>query len=280
MSLIPTFQMGLWNAWIIQVAIFLTTTIPSMIDKETTKKRMGEFKWSELGRTEKIVLLITHVIIIPFTIIYSYLPTVEARYYMVVRRSSYLCPGPTYEFHGWNPFCYRPAWWTDYQGRLPHLKTSYIFLWISVVSGNSNSLRFLDFFSMRHNMDSLDALRSISRRMCTSREVWGRIPQVYGSYSKMDRNTEIGGTWLIWIQILDYQNLLILKRKHSAAGKKISYLWQRRSPIFCIFYNNIEYLCRLLFEEMIFLLRTLIQIIIFNYIIYCYNKSMSILNYS
>jgi protein-S-isoprenylcysteine O-methyltransferase Ste14 len=42
-----------------------------MIDKETTKRRMGEFKWSELGRTEKIVLLITYVIIMPFTIIYS-----------------------------------------------------------------------------------------------------------------------------------------------------------------------------------------------------------------
>lgn len=71
MSLIPAFQLGLWNAWIIQVASLLTAIIPSMIDKGTTKKRMGEFKWSELGRTEKIVLLITHVIIGPFTIIYS-----------------------------------------------------------------------------------------------------------------------------------------------------------------------------------------------------------------
>ena len=71
MSLIPAFQLGLWNAWIIQVVSFLTSTIPYMIGKETTKKRMGEFKWSELGRTEKIVLLITHVIIGPFTIIYS-----------------------------------------------------------------------------------------------------------------------------------------------------------------------------------------------------------------
>jgi protein-S-isoprenylcysteine O-methyltransferase Ste14 len=71
MSLIPAFQLGLWNAWIIQVTSFLTATIPSMIDKEKTKERMGEFKWSELGRTEKIVLLVTHVIIMPFTIIYS-----------------------------------------------------------------------------------------------------------------------------------------------------------------------------------------------------------------
>jgi len=42
-----------------------------MIYKETTKKRMGKFKWSELGRTEKIVLMITHFIIMPLTIIYS-----------------------------------------------------------------------------------------------------------------------------------------------------------------------------------------------------------------
>lgn len=71
MSLIPAFQLGLWNAWIIQVASFLTVTIPSIMDKGTTKKRMGEFKWNELARTEKIVLLITHIIIMPFTIIYS-----------------------------------------------------------------------------------------------------------------------------------------------------------------------------------------------------------------
>ena len=32
---------------------------------------MGEYKWSKLDITEKIVLMITHVIIIPFTIIYS-----------------------------------------------------------------------------------------------------------------------------------------------------------------------------------------------------------------
>ena len=71
MSFVPAFKIGLWNAWIIQVASFLTSTIPSIMDKGTTKKRMGEFKWSGLGRTEKIVLLITHIIIMPFTIIYS-----------------------------------------------------------------------------------------------------------------------------------------------------------------------------------------------------------------
>ena len=32
---------------------------------------MGKFNWSRFGRTEKIVFLITHLIIIPFTIVYS-----------------------------------------------------------------------------------------------------------------------------------------------------------------------------------------------------------------
>jgi len=71
MSLIPEFELGLWNAWIITVLFYFATLTLLQIDKETTKKRMGEFKWSELGRTEKIVLLIIQVIIMPFTIIYS-----------------------------------------------------------------------------------------------------------------------------------------------------------------------------------------------------------------
>jgi len=72
MSLIPEFELGLWNAWIITVLNSIITVIPSLINKEVQKKRMGEFKWSELSKTDKIVMIITHVIIMPFTIIYSF----------------------------------------------------------------------------------------------------------------------------------------------------------------------------------------------------------------
>ena len=72
MSLIPEFELGLWNAWIITVLNSIITVIPSLINKEVVKKRTGEFKWSELSKTDKIVVIITHVIIMPFTIIYSF----------------------------------------------------------------------------------------------------------------------------------------------------------------------------------------------------------------
>jgi len=72
MSLIPEFELGLWNAWIIKVLGLILTTIPSLINKEVQKKRMGEFKWSELSKTDRIVMIITHVIIGPFAIIYSF----------------------------------------------------------------------------------------------------------------------------------------------------------------------------------------------------------------
>jgi protein-S-isoprenylcysteine O-methyltransferase Ste14 len=72
MSLIPEFELGLWNAWIITVLGFILPWIPSYINKEATKKRMEEIKWSEFSKTVKIVLIITQVIIMPFTIIYSF----------------------------------------------------------------------------------------------------------------------------------------------------------------------------------------------------------------
>ena len=72
MSLIPEFELGLWNAWIIWVPGFILPMISSYINKEVTNKRMGEFKWSELSKTYKIVMIITQIIIIPFTIIYSF----------------------------------------------------------------------------------------------------------------------------------------------------------------------------------------------------------------
>ena len=73
MSLIPDFELGLWNAWIITVLGFILPWIPSLfINKEVVNKRMGEIKWSEFSKTVKIVLIITQVIIMPFTIIYSF----------------------------------------------------------------------------------------------------------------------------------------------------------------------------------------------------------------
>ena len=76
MSLVPEFELGVWNAWIITVLGFILPNITSYVlpkrYKEVVKKRMGKFEWSEFSKTVKIVLIITQVIIMPFTIVYSF----------------------------------------------------------------------------------------------------------------------------------------------------------------------------------------------------------------
>jgi protein-S-isoprenylcysteine O-methyltransferase Ste14 len=72
MSLVPEFELGLWNAWIITVLGFILPWIPSYINKEVANKRMGKIKWNEYSKTVKIALIITQAIIMPFTIIYSF----------------------------------------------------------------------------------------------------------------------------------------------------------------------------------------------------------------
>ena len=75
MSLIPAFELGLWNAWIFIVLQFLLNTIfPVLINKETMKKMdlLAPYrKPTPDNNTKKVLALATHAIIMPFTIIYS-----------------------------------------------------------------------------------------------------------------------------------------------------------------------------------------------------------------
>jgi len=73
MPFIPAFEIGLWNAWIFMVLFFaVTTLLPLLIDKEKMEKWVeGDPTWGELNKTEKIVQVITHFMIMPFTLIYS-----------------------------------------------------------------------------------------------------------------------------------------------------------------------------------------------------------------
>ena len=74
MSLIPVFKIGLWNAWIVMVIFSAATNLlPLLIDKEKKmeKRVEGEPALSELSKTAKIVFVITHIMIIPLTLIYS-----------------------------------------------------------------------------------------------------------------------------------------------------------------------------------------------------------------
>jgi len=70
MSLVPDFELGLWNAWIFVVlGSLLISVIGNLINKEAMKKFTGSVPMS---KTEKILALSTHVIIMPFTMVYSF----------------------------------------------------------------------------------------------------------------------------------------------------------------------------------------------------------------
>ena len=71
MSLIPVFEIGLWNAWIIMVLSLLTAhafLVPFLDNREAMKRTTQSVP---LSKTEKILSLSTHVIIIPATVVYS-----------------------------------------------------------------------------------------------------------------------------------------------------------------------------------------------------------------
>ena len=72
MTLIPAFEIGLWNAWIFMFLIFAAGMAFVLVDKEKAEKRTeGEYTSNKITKTTKIVGVITHLMIPPFTLIYS-----------------------------------------------------------------------------------------------------------------------------------------------------------------------------------------------------------------
>lgn len=72
MSISPVFEIGIWNAWILQVIFYLSMFIPDIfIDKETKKKSKRMSQFPLLKKVEKILALSTHVIVMPVVFIYS-----------------------------------------------------------------------------------------------------------------------------------------------------------------------------------------------------------------
>ena len=72
MSLMPAFEIGVWNAWILQVLFFLTLIVPNcLMSKEGRKRTKRATEFVPLGGTHKIFAYSTHVLIMPFTILYS-----------------------------------------------------------------------------------------------------------------------------------------------------------------------------------------------------------------
>jgi len=72
MSLVPAFEIGIWNAWILQVLFFLTLIVPELVmskeGKERTKRATESVPHS---KTQKILAYSTHIVIMPFTVLYS-----------------------------------------------------------------------------------------------------------------------------------------------------------------------------------------------------------------
>ena len=69
MSLIPAFEIGVWNAWIITIFTILTGMVPAFFVNKERMKTME--KWPPYSKTEKILALSTHVVIMPVAAIYS-----------------------------------------------------------------------------------------------------------------------------------------------------------------------------------------------------------------
>ena len=87
MSFIPTLKIGMWNAWILMVLFLVATTfLPPMVNKEKMEKWMeGEPTGNELNKRLKTVHRITHLVIMPFTLIYSiFLPFKVGTLWLIV----------------------------------------------------------------------------------------------------------------------------------------------------------------------------------------------------
>ncbi len=72
MSLIPAFEIGLWNAWILWVLLFLSMIIPDFFMSQEAKERAKRAtKFAPLSGTKKVLAYSAHVVIMPAAAIYS-----------------------------------------------------------------------------------------------------------------------------------------------------------------------------------------------------------------
>lgn len=72
MTLVPAFEVGIWNAWILWLLQFASMVTPNFFMNEEAKARANRApQMVPFNKTEKILALSTHVIIMPSSIIYS-----------------------------------------------------------------------------------------------------------------------------------------------------------------------------------------------------------------
>jgi protein-S-isoprenylcysteine O-methyltransferase Ste14 len=72
MSLIPAFEIGVWNAWILWVLMFLSMIIPDFfISKEAKERAKRATQFAPFSGTKKVLAYSTHAVIMPAAAIYS-----------------------------------------------------------------------------------------------------------------------------------------------------------------------------------------------------------------
>jgi hypothetical protein len=74
MSVIPAFEIGLWNAWIFMLLDVLTFPAFMRIAKGRTPEGEGKAQVAALSRTERITLYSSKIIYIPAFIYSIFLP--------------------------------------------------------------------------------------------------------------------------------------------------------------------------------------------------------------
>jgi len=70
-SLIPAFEIGVWNAWILMTFLFAPMIPARLINKEAINKVNEGWASKLWSKTDRRLALSTHVILGPLTIIYS-----------------------------------------------------------------------------------------------------------------------------------------------------------------------------------------------------------------
>jgi protein-S-isoprenylcysteine O-methyltransferase Ste14 len=71
-ELLPDLSIGLWNAWIIMVIALATTFVPFMFGAKAAEQRMAdEPDIGEYPTRSRVGVIVTHAVLMPFTLIYS-----------------------------------------------------------------------------------------------------------------------------------------------------------------------------------------------------------------
>jgi protein-S-isoprenylcysteine O-methyltransferase Ste14 len=72
MELVPDLSIGLWNAWIIMVIALCAAFLPFVFGGEVAERRMeGESESSDRPARFRVGVVVTHGILMPFTLVYS-----------------------------------------------------------------------------------------------------------------------------------------------------------------------------------------------------------------